>query len=234
MALTAVSAAAAETAGATEQAQITVQALAGDRAGASEFLGVSKPFVPLAEAAAAADSLAVQIQLSFGQMPTFTPEPADPVWMAYPDRPEWAVEAAEVRWTAHGQAGEWAASVALPRWEIVMAVFEPIAAVSRENVNARWTSDQDGVVIDPVAQNLPVSFAFPVSSGDENHPAPPVTWYPGVWVTPNGSAKGFLAQCMVGPAGGVVVLTAGHYDVWSRVTTATEQPAKFVGVQAVY
>jgi hypothetical protein len=116
-----------------------------------------------------------------------------------------------------------------------MAVFEPIAAVSLENVNARWTSDRDGVVIDPTAQNFPVQFAFPVSSGDENHPAPPVTWYAGVWVTPNGSAKGFLAQCMVGPSGGVVTLTAGqHYDVWCKITTGTEIPAKFVGVQAVY
>jgi hypothetical protein len=225
---------AAETAAATDQAQIAAQALAGDRAGATEALGVSKPFVGLPEAAAAADSLAVHVQMSFGPMPTFTPEPVDPVWMAFPDRPEWSSEAVAVRWTAVIEAGEWAADAAPMRWRIVMGVFEPIAAVSLENINARWTSDQDGVVIDPVAQNLPVQFAFPASSGDENHPAAPVTWYPGVWVTPNGTAKGFLAQCMVGPGGGVVALSRGSYDVWCKITTATEAPAKFVGVQAVY
>jgi hypothetical protein len=81
-----------------------------------------------------------------------------------------------------------------------------------------------------------VQFAFPVSSGNQLAPTPPVVWFPGTWLPDTGSYKGYIAQCSVGPTalGGLVQLPAGHYDVWSWVQTGTENPRKFAGVQVVY
>jgi hypothetical protein len=119
-----------------------------------------------------------------------------------------------------------------------MTNFEPIAAVSLENVNISWTAECAGVSIDPTGQTqgqllLPVQFAFPVSSGNPLRPAEPVTWYAGAWLLGTTSI-GFIAQCLVG-AGGLVTLAAGQtYDVWSMVTSSPEVPRKFAGQQPVY
>lgn len=118
-----------------------------------------------------------------------------------------------------------------------MADFDPVAAVSAENVNVTWTSDLAGDEIDPTAAPMPVSFAFPVSSGNQDRPAEPVSWLPGTWLDPAGRQKGWIAQVMVGPTadGGLVQLAPGQsYDVWSQVDTGTETPRKFAGVLAVY
>ena len=121
-----------------------------------------------------------------------------------------------------------------------MAPFEPISALSPEDININWTSDLDGTVIDPTTAGaggtaLTVKFAFPPSSGNPAAPAQPVTWYTGSWLS-GGTAKGFIAQCPVGPGQGTVTFTSGaSYDVWSQVIGAgSESPIKFAGVQAVY
>jgi len=119
-----------------------------------------------------------------------------------------------------------------------MAPFPPIAAVSLECVNVTWNSDLDGTSIDPTGQTsgqpeLVVQFAFPLTSGNYYAPAQPVTWYTASWLL-NGTGKGYIAQCLVGPSG-VVALSAGlSYDVWSKITGSPESPQKFAGVQAVY
>jgi hypothetical protein len=84
---------------------------------------------------------------------------------------------------------------------------------------------------------MPVRFAFPASSGDENAPAQPSSWFDGVWLAPpSGGYKGYIAQCPVGPVadGGLVQLTRGRYDVWSEVQAGNETPRQFVGVLPVY
>jgi hypothetical protein len=112
--------------------------------------------------------------------------------------------------------------------------FAPIAAISLQEINVTWTSDLDGTVVDPIAGNLTVQFAVPVSSGNPAAPAQPVTWYTASWL-PNGVGKGYVAQGLVGPGSGNVTLVSGQdYDVWSQILGSPEQPAQFVGVQHVY
>lgn len=120
-----------------------------------------------------------------------------------------------------------------------MTLFEPIAAISLEEINVTWESGLAGTSTDPTGQApgqaaLPVQMAFPVSSGNASAPAGPATWYAATWLL-GGTSTGYVAQCLVGPGGGVVTLTAGlSYDVWSKVSGTPEIPAKFAGAQEVY
>jgi hypothetical protein len=116
-----------------------------------------------------------------------------------------------------------------------VADFDPIAAVSTENVNISWSADLDGTTVDPTNPPLTVQFAFPLSSGNPDRPARPVTWYPGSWLAGGLGGQGFIAQCLVGPDGGAVTLTAGQsYDVWGQILGTPEQPARFAGTLPVY
>ena len=120
-----------------------------------------------------------------------------------------------------------------------MVNFEPIAAISLEEVNVNWTADLAGTYVDPTGQTenepeLGVLFAFPQSSGNPLAPAEPVTWYAGTWLTGT-NIRGYIAQCLVGPSGGVVTLTAGlSFDVWSQVQGSPENPRKYAGTIPVY
>lgn len=120
-----------------------------------------------------------------------------------------------------------------------MTQFSPVAALSLEYVNVTWESGLAGTAVDPTGQApgqavLPVQMAFPVSSGNPAEPAEPATWYAAAWLL-GGTSTGYVAQCLVGPGGGVAVLTAGlSYDVWSKVSGTPEVPAKFAGTQPVY
>lgn len=158
---------------------------------------------------------------------------AAPRWHARPARCRWATRAAAPRWHATAASARWQAGPASPRWRIIMAEFEPIAAVSLEEINIAWTSDLDGTRIDPIAGNLTVQFAVPVSSGDETRPAQPASWFAASWLA-GGTGKGYIAQGLVGPGGAVTLAAGQKYDVWSRITGSPEAPAKFAGVQAVY
>jgi hypothetical protein len=118
-------------------------------------------------------------------------------------------------------------------------LYAPISALSLAEINVLWTSDLDGTSIDPTGQTtgqaeLPVQMAFPVSSRVPSAPAQPVTWYTASWLL-GGTGRGYVAQALVGPGGGVVTLTAGQdYDVWSRITGSPESPVIFAGTQPVY
>jgi hypothetical protein len=114
-----------------------------------------------------------------------------------------------------------------------MAAFDPISSDSLEEVNVRWTSDLDGTSVDPTTAPLTVQMAFPVSSGDPLHPNHATTWYAASWLA-GGTGKGWVAQCLVGPGGGVTTLTAGRYDVWSWVQGSPESPKKYAGTLTVY
>ena len=128
----------------------------------------------------------------------------------------------------------WAAKPAGLRWKaVLMNVFMPVSAVGLQEINVLWTSDLAGTVVDPTVAPLVVQMAFPVSSGDPNAPAQPVTWYSASWLAGT-TIKGWVAQCLVGP-GGVVTLAAGtKYDVWSQIQGSPEVPKVFAGVQQVY
>jgi Concanavalin A-like lectin/glucanases superfamily len=163
-------------------------------------------------------------------------------WALHTAPRRWKTEAAPRRWSAMGvprrwraiaAARRWAPHAAPLRWRIIMDVFEPIWHGSLECVNVRWTAELDGTTIDPTQGAPPatVRMAFPVSSGDPDNPAQPVTWYDGTWLA-GGTGKGFIAQCLVGPSG-ATQLAAGSYDVWCEVQGAPEAPRRFAGVQRV-
>jgi hypothetical protein len=120
-----------------------------------------------------------------------------------------------------------------------MANFTPISALSLEEINVTWTSELSGTSVDPTGQTdgepaLPVQMAFPVSSGNPALPAVPSSWYPASWLL-GGTSIGWVAQCLVGPGGGVTTLTAGlTVDCWSKISGAPESPAKFAGTIEVY
>jgi hypothetical protein len=223
----------ADAGGAADTFTVLAGIAAGDLAAAAETLAVSKQ-LGLAETAGAADVIAVTIA---GAGNTGAVD-----WEARPYWGRWAITLAGPRWSASPGASRyqtgvvpprWHAGPASSRWRIIMAEFRPVSAGSKAYVNALWTSDLAGTIIDPTNPLLTVQFAFPVSSGDENNPAAPVTWYAGSWLAGT-VVKGFIAQCLVGPSGGVVALTAGvRYDVWSQILGTPEQPRDFVGVLPV-
>lgn len=162
-----------------------------------------------------------------------------PTWTAKSQAPEWIPAAEPGTWAARTVTATWQASSVAPTWKVAMVNFAPIAAVSLEYVNVNWTAECAGLMIDPTGQTagqpqLPVQFAFPVSSGNLLRPAEPVTWFNAVWLL-NTTSVGFIAQCLAGPGGTITTLTAGTtYDVWSKVTSSPEIPVKFVGQLPVY
>jgi hypothetical protein len=141
-----------------------------------------------------------------------------------------------VAWSVTPCAPRWTCT---PRGRLSLPLFSPIAAVSLECVNVLWLSDLDGTSVDPTGQTtgqpqLPVYFAFPPTSGNYAEPAQPVTWFAASWLL-GGTGRGFVSQCLVGPGGGVVTLTAGQqYDVWGRVVGNPESPEKFAGVLSAF
>ena len=229
---------AGDSAGGTEALSAAVHTTGSDTAAAGDIL-VTGALVAVAYAdrAASADSVTFTIPALVPQ-PAWDAGPGVPAWTIAPAPPAWQVDAGQPRWQAEPSPPRWAADTAAPGWVIIVAQFEPIAAVSQENVPVTWTSSLGGAVTDPTAAPaFPVRFAFPVSSGDELHPAGPSAWFPGVWVTPGGGYRGFIAQCPVGPTalGGLVQLAAGQvYDVWSEIDTGTETKRAFAGQLGVY
>jgi len=225
-----------DAAGGTEALSVSVVATSADRAAASDVLVTGAlQAVSFTDTGAAGDRLLYSIPPSEPQ-PLWTAAPAALRWHAGPVDRAWQVAPATTRWETSPSPTRWAAHAMPARWVILVAEFEPIASVSQEMINVSWTSDLGGSDVDPTTGPMPVQFAFPVSSGDQHHPASPVTWFTGTWLPDLGNYKGYIAQCSVGPTalGGLVQLAPGAYDVWSWVQTGTENPRKFAGVQVVY
>ena len=96
------------------------------------------------------------------------------------------------------------------------------SSLSLQYVKLPVASTQSGVPVNMTGDS--VQMAFPLhrvapASGDWT----PSTWETDATVTPNV----YYARCLVGP-GGTVVLTAGLYDCWIKVTDNPEIPAEKV------
>jgi trimeric autotransporter adhesin len=208
-----------------------------DLAAVSDTLAVGAvQAVFFTDSAAAAESLIYVIPPT-GPQPVWAVGPCAQRWLATATDPTWQVAATGPRWEAVASPPRWEVSAAPASWRVIMAVFDPVASISAENINATWTSDLGGAEVDPTTGPMPVKFAFPVSSGDELNPAQPATWFTGSWLADAGRYKGFIAQVIIGPTalGGLVQLArGGKFDVWSEVDTGSETVRKFVGVLAVY
>jgi hypothetical protein len=213
-----------------------------DASGAADSLAAAETSatVSLTDASGAHDSLSVSVLSPGGTGDVvWSARPAPGRWKTTPLPGTWHVSIAAGTWGAEPAPGRWEAAAAAPMWEVIMANFSPVSALSLANINATWTSSLAGTSVDPTGQTegqaqLEVQFAFPVSSGNPSAPSEPVTWFTGSWLL-DGTAAGYVAQCLVGPGGGVLTLTAGQsYDVWSKITGSPESPCIFVGTQPVY
>lgn len=228
----AVSLAVADQAAVKEQAQPAIVVMLSDVAAIAGESLTGDGTANLADLAAITDVLTV----AQGASPPgvfWTARPAGQLWKAVPADGRWDAGHTAGRWRAQ-PASRWAVRGLGSRWRILMATFDPVPAISLEYVSVTWTAELAGTVIDPTDPALPVEMAFPASSGDPAAPAEPVTWFAASWLTPSGQSKGYVAQCLIGP-GGLVTLTAGQvYDVWSRVTSSPEMPARFAGTLEVY
>lgn len=78
-------------------------------------------------------------------------------------------------------------------------------------------ADNGGVQVDPTAYSVNMAF-IPVISNS----APGLSdWKTGSWTTT--AQGGYVAQCLVGPSGGTISLTAGTtYNVWIQILANPE------------
>lgn len=93
-----------------------------------------------------------------------------------------------------------------------------ISSLSTEYIQVPVQAIVNGAPYNPTSDTVYMAF---VPVGSSNYP---VTWYQGSWST---TVQGnYLAQCLIGPLNGGVVLPVGYYVVWVKVTDSPEVPVK--------
>jgi hypothetical protein len=240
----------ADAAAAQDAISVSVSVPLAEAGGAADVLTISA-LVALTEAAGAADrfvSISSEARtgtvfweahqdharwLAVAEKQRWEASSSGARWLAEPRQARWDTEPEQARWRAEMGQARWAAQPEPGRWEATLQTFSPISSTSPEFVNIRWTSDLDGTSVDPTLTPLGCQYALPVSSGNLAEPAAAVTWYTGAWLL-DGTGKGYVQQCIVGPGTTGPTLTAGKYDVWGQVQGTPEAPKKFVGVLTVY
>jgi len=94
-----------------------------------------------------------------------------------------------------------------------------ISSLSTQLVQVPIQATYEGAPYNPTSDV--VQFAF------VQGPAYPATWFTGSWQT---TVQGnYLAQCLIGPSGGVTVLTPATYYVWVQITDNPEVPVLTAG-----
>lgn len=87
---------------------------------------------------------------------------------------------------------------------------------SREYLRYWVKAEVLGTKYDPTGNT--VQFAFPTTGGQ------PATWVDGIWETAD---KAHFAMCLIGPTT-PMVLIAGTYDVYIKITDSPEIPVRKV------
>lgn len=99
-----------------------------------------------------------------------------------------------------------------------------VSRASTEYIRVPMASERSGAPYDPTGDTVQMAFltgAGPPESGD---------WKTASWDTDSTTyPPTYRAQCLIGPAGGTVTLTAGVYSVWVKVTDSPEVPVKRAG-----
>lgn len=99
-----------------------------------------------------------------------------------------------------------------------------ISRNSTEYVRVPVAARSSGAAVDPTADTVTMAFlagAGPPESGD---------WKTASWDTDASTyPPTYRAQCLIGPTGGTVTLTAGVWSVWVKVTDSPEVPVKRAG-----
>lgn len=97
-----------------------------------------------------------------------------------------------------------------------------LSVLSTEYVRVPIAATSSGATVDPTGDT--VQMAFPVHGVDPvNADWKAASWETDATITPHA----YYARCLVGPS--QVVLAAGTYDVWVKVTDNPEIPARLAG-----
>jgi hypothetical protein len=98
-----------------------------------------------------------------------------------------------------------------------------ISALSTEYIQVNIQAIVAGEPYNPTADAVSFAFTYGTSA--------PVTFYTGSWTT---TAQGmYLAQCLIGPQNGGVVLAQGSYTVWIKISDDPEVPIRPVGTLTI-
>lgn len=106
------------------------------------------------------------------------------------------------------------------------------SVLSTQNVRVLVSPDPvGGQPYNPTAD--PVQMAFMLIDPATQTSASPASgdWHAASWYMP--AAGVYMAQCLVGPANGGVVLAAGDYTVWAKVIDYPEVPIDSVGILTI-
>jgi hypothetical protein len=99
-----------------------------------------------------------------------------------------------------------------------------ISSASTEYIRVPVASERSGAPYDPTGDTVVMAFlagAGPPESGD---------WKTASWDTDVTTyPPTYLAQCLIGPSGGTVTLTAGVWSVWVKITDSPEVPVRRAG-----
>ncbi len=104
-----------------------------------------------------------------------------------------------------------------------------ISHLSTEYVIIPLNATVNGQIHDPTGDLLQFAFLSNQSASPGN-----TDWVVGIWGTnSNSSLYPFLAECLVGPAGGVINLGTGVYVIWIKITDNPEIPVLQAGMLTV-
>lgn len=113
------------------------------------------------------------------------------------------------------------------RWSVGRLNISELSPLSTEYVEIPVSVVKSGAVVSPTADT--VQFAFmPLGK------APGVSdWHAGDWETLPGPPAVYMARVLVGPGTGGVVVPAGSYVVWVKVTDNPEVPVLQAGTLVI-
>lgn len=100
-----------------------------------------------------------------------------------------------------------------------------ISVLSTTFVKCTVSATESGVAANPTSGQIYFAFTdntSPPASGD---------WVAGTWESADDV---YWALCLIGPDDGAIVLPAGEYDVYVRLTKGLETVVNQVGILAVY
>lgn len=99
-----------------------------------------------------------------------------------------------------------------------------VSKASTEYIRVPMSSERAGAPYDPTGDT--VQMAFLAGAG----PPADADWKTASWDTDATTYPAtYWAQCLIGPAGGTVTLTAGVWSVWVKVTDSPEVPVRRAG-----
>jgi len=111
--------------------------------------------------------------------------------------------------------------------------FPRISSLSREYLRVPVKARRAGAAYDPTGDVVELALtAKPAATESDTYNEPvSANWATGSWDT---EGTKYLAKLTVGPGGDIVPASAGTYQVWVRVTSASEIPVMYAGDMEIF